>query len=165
MINALHINGYNSQMKFHCYWRLWTISPRVSCHVSLLSFFNRLYPLQWRHNEHDGVSNHQPHDCLLTSLFRRRSKKTSKLRVSGLRVGNSPVNGEFLAQRTSNVEIASIWWRHHDMPNSQLVKQVYNQLYRLHKQGFSNWMAKALNLSRIYDIDVTGVNRCFRDAC
>ena len=21
--------------------------------------------LQWRHNEHDGVSNHQPHDCLL----------------------------------------------------------------------------------------------------
>ena len=21
--------------------------------------------LQWRHNEHDGASNHQPHDCLL----------------------------------------------------------------------------------------------------
>ena len=24
-----------------------------------------LRALQWRHNEHDGVSNHQPHDCLL----------------------------------------------------------------------------------------------------
>ena len=23
------------------------------------------YSLQWRHNERDGVSNHQPHDCLL----------------------------------------------------------------------------------------------------
>ena len=28
--------------------------------------------LQWRHNDHDGVSNHQPHDCLLNRLFRRR---------------------------------------------------------------------------------------------
>ena len=28
--------------------------------------------LQWRHNEHDGVSNHQPHDCLLDRLFKRR---------------------------------------------------------------------------------------------
>ena len=37
---------------------------------------------QWRHNECDGVSNHQPHDCLLKRLFRRRSKKTSKF--SGL---------------------------------------------------------------------------------
>ena len=32
----------------------------------------------------------QPHDCLLNRLFRRRSKKTSKLRVIGLCVGNSP---------------------------------------------------------------------------
>ena len=43
-----------------------------------------------RHNDHDGVSNHQPHSCLLNRLFRRRSKKTSKLRVTGLCVGNSP---------------------------------------------------------------------------
>ena len=47
-------------------------------------------PLHWRHNDHDGVSNHQPHGCLLNRLFRRRSKKTSKLRVTGLCVGNSP---------------------------------------------------------------------------
>ena len=46
--------------------------------------------LPWRHNDHDSVSNHQPHGCLLNRLFRRRSKKTSKLRVTGLCVGNSP---------------------------------------------------------------------------
>ena len=40
--------------------------------------------LKWRHNERHGVSNHQPHDCLFNCLFRRRSKKTSKLRVTGL---------------------------------------------------------------------------------
>ena len=48
--------------------------------------------LLWRHNGHDGVSNHKPHDCLLSRIFRRRSKKTSKLRVTGLYAGNSPVN-------------------------------------------------------------------------
>ena len=47
--------------------------------------------LQWRHNEPDGVSNHQPHECLLNRLIRRRSKKTSKLRVIGLYAGNAPV--------------------------------------------------------------------------
>ena len=46
--------------------------------------------LYWRHYDHDGVSNHQPHGCLLKYLFRCRSKKTSKLRVTGLCVGNSP---------------------------------------------------------------------------
>ena len=48
--------------------------------------------LQWRHKERDGVSNHQPRDCLLNRLFRRRSTKTSKLRLTGLCEGNSPVN-------------------------------------------------------------------------
>ena len=46
--------------------------------------------LQWGHNERDGVSNHEPHDCLLNRLFGRRSKETSKLRVTGLCAGNSP---------------------------------------------------------------------------
>ena len=71
--------------------------------------------LQWRHNERYGVSNHQPHNCLLNRLFRRRSKKIWKLRVPGLCVGNSPVTGEFLAQMASNAENASIWWRHHEL--------------------------------------------------
>ena len=46
--------------------------------------------LHRRHNDHDGISNHQPHGCLLNRLFRHRSKKTSKLRVTGLCAGNSP---------------------------------------------------------------------------
>ena len=41
-------------------------------------------PLQWRHNERDGGSNQQSQHCLLNRLFRRRSKKTSKLSVTGL---------------------------------------------------------------------------------
>ena len=38
--------------------------------------------LQCRHNERDVVSNHQPHDCILKRLFRRRSKKRHQSSVS-----------------------------------------------------------------------------------
>ena len=69
--------------------------------------------LQWRRNGRDGVSNHQPHHCLLNRLFGRRSNKTSKPRVTGLCAGNSPETGEFLTQMASNAENVSIWWRHH----------------------------------------------------
>ena len=65
--------------------------------------------LRWRHNGRDSVSTHQTHHCLLNRLFRRRSKKTSKLRVTGLCVGNSPGTGEFPAQMASNTENVSIW--------------------------------------------------------
>ena len=69
--------------------------------------------LQWRHNDRDGVSNHQPHYCLLNHLFRLSWKKTSKLRITGLCEGNSLGTGEFPAQRASNVENVSIWWCRH----------------------------------------------------
>ena len=83
--------------------------------------------LQWRHNGCDGVSNHQPHDCLLNRLFRRRSKNTSKLRVTGLCAGNAPVTGEFTAQMASNAENASIWWRHHEQTRRR--DAVHRNLY------------------------------------
>ena len=69
--------------------------------------------LQWRQNGRDSVSNHQPRECLLNRLIRCRSKKTPKLRVTGLCVGNSSETSEFPAQRASNAENVSIWWRHH----------------------------------------------------
>ena len=72
------------------------------------------FTLQWRHNDRDGVSNHQPHDCLLNCLFRRKSKKTSKLRVTCLCERISPLIGEFPAQRASYAENVSLLWRHHE---------------------------------------------------
>ena len=93
----------------------------VQCNIKITSRQNyekehsNCDTLQWRHNGHDDVSNHQPHDCLLNRLFRRRSKETSKLRVKGLCAWNSPVSGEFPAQRASNAENVSISWRHHSI--------------------------------------------------
>ena len=71
--------------------------------------------LQWRHNERNGASNSLRHECLHNCLFRRRSKKISKLHVTGFCEGNSPVTGEFPAQMDINAENVSIWWRHHSL--------------------------------------------------
>ena len=65
-----------------CNWWSQHIHAPMLYHISL----------EWHHNERDGVSNHQHLDCLLNRLFRHRSKKTSKLHVTGLCEGNSPVN-------------------------------------------------------------------------
>ena len=64
--------------------------------------------LQWCHNEQDGILNHRRLDCLLHRLFKRKSKKTSKFRITDLCQGNPPVIGGF-----SNAENGSIWWHNH----------------------------------------------------
>ena len=97
--------------KFQCDW---TAYMQRGClfpwlHMTVLP--QKRKSLQWRHNDRDGVSNHQPQGCLLNRLFRHRWKKTSKLRVTGRCEGNSPVT----AQRASNAENVSIEWRHHDI--------------------------------------------------
>ena len=84
---------------FTCEWTssLRKVSTGKSWHkigvTSDTLFLDHGNTLQLRHNEHDGVSDHQPHDCLLNRLFRRRSKKTSKPCVTGLCAGNSPMTG------------------------------------------------------------------------
>ena len=93
---------------------------------STLIFQAYFTTLQWRHNGRDSVSNHQPHDCFLNRLFRHSSKKTSKLRVTGLCAGNSPGTGEFPAQMTSNAENVSIWWRHHESRTSKAILKIHS---------------------------------------
>ena len=74
---------------------------RYGSHVTSLLCVIERYPahlavktaLQWRHNERDGVSNHQSKDCLLYRLFRRRSKKKIKA------PRHWPLWGEFIGDR------------------------------------------------------------------
>ena len=107
-----------------CYYRklcvmfFHSISTRHATKSLLVTAITtNMYTLQWRHNECDGVSNHRRPGCLPNRWFRRRSKRTSKLSVAGFCEENSPVTGEFPAQRTSNAGNVSIWRRHHGHSN------------------------------------------------
>ena len=79
-----------------------------------------LFTSEWRHNEHDGVSNHQPHHCLVNRLLRLRSKKTSKLRVTGLCAGNSPVNSPHKGPETRKMfPFDDVIMRYHPLSDIQ----------------------------------------------
>ena len=71
--------------------------------------WNSMYshPLQWRYSDRNSVSNHRRLDCLIHFLIRRRSKKTSKLTVTGLCEGNPPVTGDtgMMILLTTNVGV------------------------------------------------------------
>ena len=90
--------------------------------------------LEWRCNGCDGVSNHQPHDCLLNGLFRHRSKKTSKLHFTGFCEGNSPGTGEFPAQMASNGEMFHLMTSSWSTRNDKM-QEVYTMKYM---QGWSS---------------------------
>ena len=84
LISSLGLGDFswNSQHTTPIFWK---------CYISIAFMkFEHNCSLHWYHNDHDGVSNHQPHGCLLNRIFGRRSKKTSKLRVTGHCAGNSP---------------------------------------------------------------------------
>ena len=119
---ALHGIGERTSVHFtspfsHKFWKVFSNTRNRNTDSAGIVFGGadraqlKLYTLQWRHNEPDRVSNHQPHDCLLNSLFRCRPKIISKLRSPAFVRGT--VTGEFPAQRASNAENVSIWWRHH----------------------------------------------------
>ena len=92
--------GYQNIM--FCHIRIWPCVAIDMLHKlrAILDCATRLdcishKALQWHHNKRDGVSIHRCLDCLLKRLLRRSSKKTSKLRVTGLCEWNPPVTGEF----------------------------------------------------------------------
>ena len=115
------------------------------CSYRLLFHSSFFKALQWRHNGRDNVSNNQPRECLLSRLIWRRSKKTSKLRVTCLFAGNSPETGEFPAQRASDADNVSIWWRHHGEICQNATTTIYKQgltCLNLTQIGITGWNNK-----------------------
>ena len=116
---------------------IWFIHPSGLLHCNMITLVpvDVFTILLWRHNERIRVSNHQPHDCLLNRLFRHRSKKTSKLCVTGLCTGNSSVTGEFPARRASNAEkyfhLMTSSWYGQNLPAAihNKAKQRVNHMY------------------------------------
>ena len=93
---------HHLEMKCEHFYTEWCIAGYGTCHYSDVIIGTVAC-----------VPKYQPHGCLLNRLFRRKSNKLSKLRVTGLCEGDSPVTGEIPAQRVSYAINVSIWWRLH----------------------------------------------------
>ena len=103
-------------------WPVWII--RIACvTIWMLSRFHA-----WAHNKFPELAQctitvtsswarwhiKSPASRLFSQLFvLMQIKESIKIRVSGLCKGNSPVAGEFHAQKASKAKNSSIWWRHH----------------------------------------------------
>ena len=141
-------------------------TPRLKELPSMYGKSSRI-SLEWRHNDHDGVSNNRPHDCLLNRLFRRRSKKTSKLCVTGLCARNSLVTGEFPAQRNSNADFLSIWWRHHVGPQrNKPISQIPQSIRQIsHNASFllTKWCIVRYETGALWDLCTRSTDyTCYR---
>ena len=114
------------------------------------SKLHQLAALQWRHNERDGVSNNRLFDCLLNRSSVAESKKTSKLRVTGLCEGKSSVTNEFPGRRATNAQNVPIWWRHHawcrTVGNSETKRRGGSNIKMPHNQ----YKDSHLNTTRCY---------------
>ena len=88
--NGILMISVASQLIYYSYELMGLQAPNSLCNESPFQT-----TLQWRHNVRDDLSNYQCLHCLFRRLFRRRSKKTSKLRVTGLCEGNRPETGSF----------------------------------------------------------------------
>ena len=73
---------------------------------------------------------------IVYSIVNSGTDQTSKLRVTCLCAGNSPVTGEFPAQMASNAENVSIWWRHHAFLSQPLYES--HKMWLADKEGI-NW--------------------------
>ena len=148
------------------------------CELSRWEKRDNSQSLHWRHNDHDGVSNHQPHGCLLNRLFRRRSKKTSKLRVTGLCVGNSPgpvssrtkgqLRGKCFHLMTSSCRHGICWYSLSKFtfacwPQATFVKDVYLEMpgkIAIEKQTDTILLWTQRSSNEIYVLPSVGLITC-----
>ena len=127
---------------------------RNNFHAAFINRINLIHgsriTSQWRHNGRDGASNHKPHDGLLNRLFGRRPKRASKLRVTGLCEGNSPVNSPHKGPVT---------WKRFPLDDviMQLGKVLLStfltlEFYPSHMTQFRNRMNKNINSTVILNL-------------
>ena len=90
------------------------VTSMATVRLSQCQWSNHKGSLPWRHYKRHGVSNHRHFEYLFNRLFRCRSKKTLKLRVTGRCKGTHrrPVDSPHKVPVTR--KFVSIWWRHYE---------------------------------------------------
>ena len=100
----------------------------------IISFIRIVVALSWHYSDviMSTMASQIPSITIVYSTVTSGADQGKQFRVTGLCEGNSPVTGEFPAQRASNAENISIWWRHHDKILKQNLAAAKRFHYRLH---------------------------------
>ena len=126
LLPAQEINDWkrNSQIANIARWLRdsWLQATSSNAYIGVVQQVPNYHPItvQWRHNKRDGRLKSPASRLFPNRIFRRRSKKTSKLRVTGLCAGNSPVTGEF----NTSVSATKWAWREYKCLELPIVKDI-----------------------------------------
>ena len=113
--------------KLYPYAQVYTWEYRMETHTNTFSASCNPHPIDWHCWHYIGVimsamasqitsvSIVYSTVCSGTDQRKQRSSPSTKLRITGLCEGNSPVTGETPVQWVSNAENVSIWLRHHEL--------------------------------------------------
>ena len=71
-------------------------------------------------------------------------------------------SGQILPSISCVYNVLTYFNRVHNMSNDLLVKQVFDELCRLHKCGFHNWYSDALKMMELYNLDVNSNHGIFK---
>ena len=99
-----------------CVWNRWNVNLYRyygdSNNALMMSHERHGFTLHWRHNERGGISDHQPHDCLLNRLFKRTWKThQSSASLAFLRgIHRWPLRGKCFHLMTSSWSSPATWW-------------------------------------------------------
>ena len=105
-------NGFRIDNFSYRHWKIRATGKSVYC----IRNHDKRHPAISRYN--DAIMSEMASQIIGVSIVCSTgppSKKTSKLRVTGLCKGNPPVTGGFPSQRPSNAEDVSICRRDHDL--------------------------------------------------
>ena len=118
----------------------------------VIEFWLELHPLQWRHNERDGMLDHRRLDCLLNCVFEAQIQGNIKAPC------HWPVWGEFTVHRWIPRTkgqwrgFFSICWRHHEMCSYVSTWQINWLRQWLGTELATNHYLKSMSHSLTYDI-------------
>ena len=105
------------------------------------------YPLRWRHNGRDSVSNHQPHDSWFTQPFiQMQIKENIKAPRHWPLCWEFTVDRWIPAQMASNAGNVSIWWRHHVWLSTILTNERRSAICNV----FSHWLRPLQAIGRTW---------------
>ena len=111
------------------------IISSILCHFTCISWYSML--MLWKCHSSSSLKL-----ALLNHLLGHRSKKTSKLCITGLCERNPPMTGGF-SQRASKVQNVTIWWHHHDVLwkflHLDALNSVLVEIISVHKRSFISY--------------------------
>ena len=143
-------------------WRFETLSHPLRRHRNDL-FENLVRPILLYGSDGWGVN--ASIDMTIDKLFYQYMRCVLNVKSTASNVIVVGECGQMPPSLYCHMNTLSYLKRLQDLPDTKIVKQVFNELNRLHLYGVKTWVTKACELAEKYGIDIVSSNQNFKKHC